>query len=98
MRQIALGTSRYASNLRECWGYDCMYNSPDPTEWPNWARSNPDKRLYVYWATERPGHNSRLMAKEGLPNLIVQKSSTDDHNSVPITHWKERIENFRTAP
>lgn len=98
MRQIALGTSRYASNLRECWGFDCMYSKSDTTEWPAWSRSNPDKRLYVYFATRRPAENSKLIGDAGLPNVIVRKASTKDHDSVPITHWKERIENFRTAP
>jgi hypothetical protein len=97
MRVIARGTSRYAANLRECWGFDCMYNTPDPTEWPDWARSNPDKRLYVYWASTTAA-KSKLLASAGLPNLIVRQSSTNTHDRVPITYWKDRIENFRIAP
>jgi hypothetical protein len=94
MRQIARGTAKYASNLRECWGFDCMYNWPDPTEWPDWAKKNPDKRLYVYWAHTTAAYSQKLAAAK-LPNLIVEKSSTGDHNRVPITYWKERILNFR---
>jgi hypothetical protein len=94
MRIIARGTRKYAGHLRECWGFDCMYNSTDPTEWPDWAKSNPDKRLYVYWAGTT-ATNSKLLAKAGLPNLIVQQSATSDHNRIPITYWQERINNFR---
>jgi hypothetical protein len=93
MRMIARGTRKYAGNLRECWGFDCMYNWPDPTEWPDWARSNPDKRLYVYWASTTRT-NSQAIAAKRVPNIVVQHSSTNEHNRVPITYWKERIQNF----
>jgi hypothetical protein len=93
MRIIARGTRKYAGNLRECWGFDCMYNWPDPTEWPDWARSNPDKRLFVYWASTTQRLSKAIEAK-AAPNIMVQQSSTNEHNRVPITYWKQRIENF----
>jgi hypothetical protein len=93
MRFIALNTRKYAANLRECWGFDCMYNGPDPTEWPAWARSNPDKRLYVYWASTTRT-NSKAIEAQAVPNIVVQQSSTGEHNRVPITYWGERIRNF----
>jgi hypothetical protein len=58
MRVIARGTRKYAGNLRECWGFECMYNGPDPTEWPDWARSNPTNVCMCTGPARRevPGH------------------------------------------
>lgn len=94
MRQIALKLRKYAPQLRECWGFDCMYNWPDPGEWSAWAKANPDKRLYVYWAHTTRRYSTALAAKN-MPNISVAQSETGDHNGVPIHYWQRRIGGFR---
>src|ERR1700740_1318162 len=49
MRQIAGKAQRYSNQIRECWGFDCLYNRGDDTFWRAWAKSRPDAKLYVYY-------------------------------------------------
>lgn len=93
MRSAARNTVQFAAALRECWGFDCLYNSPDPTEWRDWARSNPAKKLFIYWASTTKPLSAALNAF-GLPNVTVQNAGTNEHNRVPILHWTERINGF----
>ena len=93
MRSAALNTVKFASNLRECWGFDCMYNGNDPAEWRKWAQSNPDKKLFVYWASTTRNYSTALQ-NFAQPNISIQHSSTNEHNRVPITYWSERIMGF----
>ena len=97
MRSAAQNTVKFAANLRECWGFDCLYNGNDPTEWRSWARSNPDKKLFVYWASTTKNY-STVLQTFGLPNVSIQHSSTNEHNRVPITYWNERIMRFSEVP
>lgn len=36
----------YQANLKECWGFDCFYDSG----WPAWAKDNPTPKKYLYVA------------------------------------------------
>jgi len=50
MRKIALSKERYAANIRECWGFDCTYNSGDAAGWSNWVKADPPSRkVYIYY-------------------------------------------------
>jgi peptidoglycan hydrolase-like protein with peptidoglycan-binding domain len=91
LRQIALSGQKYASNIRECWGFDSMYNSPDPSEWTRWARAHPSAKLYIYY-TDGGGTkaNSLKLKSQYLPNVVVDRSPVA-HDLVPITHWQPRL-------
>lgn len=90
MRRLALSNQQSSAHIRECWGFDCLYNGGDPDLWAQWAIQHPQNRLFVYYlgSTERL---SKKLAAKGMPNVLVQHSSRG-HNWVPMNHWKERIE------
>lgn len=96
MRHIALSTASYAAKIRECWGFDCTYNAGDDTGWARWAKMNPSSKVFIYYiansqtaplATSLQTHAQR----QKLANVLVSKSSSWDHNKVPITYWENRI-------
>lgn len=91
MRRLALSTQRYSTQIRECWGFDCLYNGGDPDLWATWASQDPRRRLYVYYLRSTERLSKKLQAKN-LPNVVVRQSSRG-HNWVPINHWGERIRN-----
>jgi hypothetical protein len=91
LRQVALESQRYAANIRECWGFDCLYNSPDPAEWTRWARGHPGAKLYVHYTSHGGTKaNSLKLKSQGLPNVFVEHSPAA-HDRVPITHWQPRL-------
>lgn len=90
------------NNLRECWGYDCFYNpGADKPGWPKWARENPDKTMFGYYATEgstkdprvKIGPTSTAKYFEGLriPNLRMIPSKVKNHFAPLALHVAERI-------
>jgi peptidoglycan hydrolase-like protein with peptidoglycan-binding domain len=91
MRKLAMASQRYSSHIRECWGFDCLYNSDDPDHWEQWARSRPDARLFVYFQNSTARLSNKLKEKQ-LPNVFVAPSRARNHCLVPITHWRERIQ------
>lgn len=92
MRQLATGSDRSASLIRECWGFDCLYNRGDEELWAKWARGRPSAKLFVYYLGST-APKSRALARLAVPNIFVARSRAPNHNMVPITHWRERIEN-----
>jgi hypothetical protein len=96
MRHIATSKASYAAKIRECWGFDCTYNTGDDTHWVQWAKRNPSSRLSIYYIansqTARLSTRLQTYAKQQkLANVLVSPSSTGDHNKVPIAHWMHRI-------
>jgi hypothetical protein len=91
MRTLATGADRAATLIRECWGFDCLYNTGDERMWAAWAAARPAARLYVYYLGTT-ATKSQNLAKLSVSNIMVARSRARDHNSVPITHWRERIE------
>lgn len=93
MRQLALSEETYASQIKECWGFDCTYNQGDDTEWARWARARPDTKLHIYYiANSRTQPLSLGLKRQKVSNVFVAPSPARGHNWVPITHWRERIE------
>lgn len=94
MRQIALAKNRYGSQIRECWGFDCTYNTGDDVLWAKWARENPQSKVYIY-SIKTSGHGTWARAEKlksmKVPNVFVERT-TKSHNYVPITYWKTRIQ------
>ncbi len=100
MRLLALGQHRYSNRIRECWGFDCLYNSRDPEVWRQWAISHPNVGLFIYYLGSTEGHSKNLqgIGKPPVPppdNVKVEKSNARYHNLVPMAHWVDRI---RRAP
>jgi hypothetical protein len=96
MRQIALSGASYAAKIRECWGFDCTYNTGDDKDWARWAKMNPSSNVYIYYIANSqtaPLATSlyNLAKRQKLSNVFVGKSSTGSHNKVPITYWENRI-------
>jgi hypothetical protein len=93
MRRLATGNDRYAALIRECWGFDCTYNTGDDTLWAQWGKSHPQSRLYIYYRANTSTERLSLSLKrKNVPNVFVQASAAKGHNLVPITHWRERIQ------
>lgn len=93
MRYLALSQQRYTSRIRECWGFDCLYNQGDETLWAKWARSRPDAKLYIYFLSSTAARSRRLASLNKPPNVFVRQSNARGHNWVPITHWQSQIQN-----
>lgn len=93
MRQLATMPQRYTTRIRECWGFDCLYNTGDEQIWMKWAQQRPDAKLYIHFGsggTAKRSENLSRMARN-LPNIQVQGSIRLAHDHVPITHWRNRI-------
>jgi outer membrane protein OmpA-like peptidoglycan-associated protein len=92
MRMIALAQQKYLSNVRQFWGFDCLNDSGDETRWVDWARANPNKRLFIHYAPGTAAISQRLQLNARLmPNVTVAGPDTVPHDHVPITHWHERL-------
>src|SRR5207244_4917477 len=74
MRVLALLKHRYTPLIRECWGFDCMYNGGDGKAWGDWARNNPNAKLYTYYRNTRGGgtrEESEILQCYNLSNVTV---------------------------
>jgi hypothetical protein len=92
MLALARGKNRVAAQIRECWGYDCLYNAGSDALWADWARSRPGAKLYIYYIKGSPtAPLSEALQKHGVANAIVAPARDRRHNFVPITHWLERL-------
>jgi len=94
MRRLAMGSHRYANRVRECWGFDSLYDRSDPEFWAQWARSRPDAKLFIYHLGSTRELSKQLDDKQ-LPNVFVERSTTRSepgHCWVPIEHWRRRIQ------
>jgi hypothetical protein len=94
MRLLAHSGDRSAGLIRECWGFDCLYNKADK-DWITWAQSHPIIKLYVHFLSST-NHNSTMLQREsqrlGLGNVSVAGSTASFHGGVPIAHWRQRLE------
>jgi hypothetical protein len=101
MRLLARSGNRYATLIKEAWGFDSTYSAKqnvDSEGWAAWARSHPQSRLFIYYVRGAPTQQQakRLEAKR-LPNVSVIESNATvrdrihPHYWVPIQHWGERI-------
>jgi hypothetical protein len=92
MRTVGLAPNTLAPSIRECWGFDCTYNSDDPQQWSRWARLRPASRLVIRYITaSQTEPRAKQLAALGLPNVTVGPSRTRDHNSVPQAHFRELL-------
>lgn len=98
MRDLALARNQYAAQIRECWGFDCLYGGKRDVEgWWNWARSNPNSKLYVHFLNSTAKTSKALRALQGkVPNVKVMPSTALGHCSVPREHWQARLRAARS--
>ncbi len=98
MRAIASlnpSTDSYAAQIKECWGFDCLYSGDDANAWRTWASAHPQSKLFVYYKNSTHRQSEQLRdQRPHLSNVFVQKSNAKNHCSVPSHHWKERLVNI----
>lgn len=94
LRQIAMSGSRYAANIRECWGFDPDNNrgQSEWRGWVQWTRSHPQRKLYIYFTS---GSRAEGMANDlvrlNSQNIYASRSSVS-HDNVPARYLAERIQ------
>jgi outer membrane protein OmpA-like peptidoglycan-associated protein len=93
MRRIALTPQKYLPNVRQFWGFDCLYSTGDETLWVDWARANPSKQLFIHFGNGGTAPRSRRLQgnASGVSNVSVDGSESVPHDRVPITHWFNRL-------
>jgi hypothetical protein len=91
MRQLALMKHRNSANIREFWGFDCLYNPADPKLWRA-AMVGRNAQLFVYYLNSTARISQDLGGKGKPPNIQVERSSARGHGLVPIAHWKTRLQ------
>ena len=91
MRQLAVGDGESQAHVRECWGFDCLYNRGDETAWADGARARPSTRLYIHYGSGNTAAKSELLRRQAVPNVFVEGSVRLAHDAVPRAHWRERL-------
>jgi hypothetical protein len=99
MRRLATSGNRAAGNIRECWGFDSLYNSGDVDPWRRWAKSDSQKRrLYSYYRGGLPKDNSQNLERDAssgridkLPNIFAIPSQESDHYKLVRLYLRERL-------
>jgi D-alanyl-D-alanine carboxypeptidase len=97
MRMLAMSNQGYTPLIRECWGFDCMYNGGDGKAWGDWASNNPNAKLYNYYRHTRERGTraeSQILQSRNLSNVTVVSLRPEriSHDQVPITYWQTRIQ------
>jgi hypothetical protein len=91
MRRLATLPSHNAVAIRECWGFDCLYNGGDEDAWARWARAHPSSRLFIHYGSGGTQTKSEALRRMRVPNVFVEGRTSLAHNLVPKTHWLARL-------
>ena len=95
MLDIATAAGAYNNRIKECWGFDCLYNKGDEGRWVSWARTHPTSSLFVHYGDGGTRDRSIVLAglakKKHQTNVTIAGSAREPHNEVPIRHWRERL-------
>lgn len=83
--QLSPQTDSYITNIRECWGFDSLYQGS--SAWANWASNNPNQKLYIYHRFDalpvpiKAADGSSVKAfKVNLNDLLQQKQKRKLNN------------------
>ena len=93
MRYAALYGGKYTANIRECWGFDCLYDGAASANWSRFAKSHPKSKLYFYWYDGKTLPQVRALEKAKLANVTIEHSAKS-HMYVPLRYFKERVLGF----
>jgi len=98
MRLLATSGNRAAGKIRECWGFDSLYDSADVQPWRRWAKADPQARhLYSYYRSGLPKTNSARLEKDPngrvdkLPNILPIPSHEKDHFKLVRLYLRKRL-------
>jgi hypothetical protein len=92
MLTLANGSSASTRMIRECWGFDSMYNRGSDRSWGVWADRNPGSRLFVYYlAGTQTAPLSESLSRLRKRNVQVIRSGAGVHDLVPVHHLTERL-------
>ena len=78
-------------NIKECWAFDSLYQSPKL--FADWAAKNPNKTFYTYYgsSTNQNALTLKSLARQKrLTNVFVAPARVE-HMKVPIAYWATRI-------
>jgi hypothetical protein len=100
MRLLATSRNSTAAAVRECWGFDSLYNSSDVEPWRRWAKGDPQaRRLYSYYRGGWPKDNSEALERDPstgrtdkLPNITTIPSREPDHFKLVRLYLRERLQ------
>ncbi len=98
MRRLATSSNQAVAKIRECWGFDSLYNSADVAPWRLWAQSDPQTRsLYSYYFKGLPKENSERLGKDSsgrvdqMPNIYPLQSQVRNHFKLVLHYLRERL-------
>jgi hypothetical protein len=96
MRNIVTSLGRYQENLKECWGFDCLYGQkirPDDADyWYKWIVQPTGRPLYIYYGHGTSPQSRKLGAKGHSGNLHVQQAARPgDHYGIASQYFLERL-------
>jgi hypothetical protein len=80
MRNFVGALGRYKSNLKACWGFDCLYGvrDKDARFWFNWSRSKDGRPLYISFGRSTDYESILLyLMKEGITTETGARSIAD---------------------
>ena len=91
MLKIATTTQRYSNNIKQCWGFDCLYNAGSEDAWVKWADGNGGKKLRIRYGSGGTADRSRNLKRMAgnRSNIEVDGLESTDHNKVPVTYWNK---------
>jgi hypothetical protein len=89
MLKIATTNQQYSDNIRQLWGFDCIYGDVEAS-WLKWAQQNSKKTLFVRYGSSTPDRSRTLMKMaEKQSNINVDGDTATPHNRVPMTYWHQ---------
>jgi hypothetical protein len=82
MRNLVDALGRYRSNLRACWGFDCLYGvkiRPDDANfWYEWSKGRYGRPLYISYGSSTLYESVKLyLMKEGIVTSTGARWTTD---------------------
>jgi hypothetical protein len=96
MLKIASTNQKYSGNIKQLWGFDCLYGDGVEAAWMTWAQQNGSKILFIRYGSSTPDRSQtlkRLAAKQS--NINVDGDASTPHNRVPVTYFHNFLRQAR---
>lgn len=98
MRKLATSSNTTAAHIRECWGFDSLYNSSDVQPWRQWAEQDATGRqVYSYYRPGLPKVNSENLRRNArgkvqeLQNVHPVAVTEKNHFKMVLPALRERL-------